>query len=182
MEVHETESGTFEKMITLGRISAAYGIKGWARVYSYTDPIDNILSYQPWHLRHTEGWQQIEVLDSRRQGKGIIARLASCETRDDVESFIGTEIAVPESRLAQLGDGDYYWSQLQGLAVINIDNQRFGVVHHLLETGANDVLVVHADDASMDGQERLIPYLVDKVVKSVDLEAGEMIIDWDASW
>lgn len=180
--MHAADSGTSDEMLAVGRISAAYGIKGWVKVYSYTDPIDNIRSYHPWYLKRSDGWEEIEVLQSRRQGKGIVAQLANCATRDDAEGFIGAEIAVPASILAELDDGEYYWSQLQGLAVINTENQRFGVVRHLLETGANDVLVVQADAASIDSQERLIPYLVDKVIKSIDPEAGEIIIDWDASW
>jgi 16S rRNA processing protein RimM len=182
MEVHAAGTSTSGEMISLGRISAAYGIKGWIKVYSFTDPIENILSYRPWYLIRGKGWEEVEVLDSRRQGKGIIAQLANCETRDDVEGFLGTEIAIPASLLAELDDGEYYWTQLQGLAVTNTEDQRFGVVNHLLKTGANDVLVVRADEASMDTDERLIPYLMDKVIKSVDLEAGKIIIDWDASW
>jgi 16S rRNA processing protein RimM len=182
MEVHAAGTSTSGEMISLGRISAAYGIKGWIKVYSFTDPIENILSYRPWYLRRGKGWEEVEVLDSRRQGKGIIALLANCETRDDVEGFLGAEIAIPASLLAELDDGEYYWTQLQGLAVTNTEDQRFGVVNHLLKTGANDVLVVRADEASMDTDERLIPYLMDKVIKSVDLEAGKIIIDWDASW
>lgn len=182
MAVHSTDLSTPDEMISLGRISAAYGIKGWIKVYSYTDPIDNITSYHPWFLKRRDVWEQIEVLHSRRQGKGIIAQLANCETRDDVDGYLGAEIAVPASALAKLDDGEYYWNQLQGLAVINTDRQRFGVVHTLLETGANDVIVVHADAESIDAQERLIPYLMDQVIKSIDLEAGEIIIDWDASW
>jgi len=182
MEVPAADSSTSDAMITLGRISAAYGIKGWIKIYSFTDPIADILSYSRWYLKRTGEWQEIEVLDSRPQGKGIVARLANCETRDDAEGLISAEIGVPASLLAELDDGEYYWNQLQGLAVINMENQRFGVIHHLLETGANDVIVVQADAASIDKQERLVPYLMDKVIKSVDLEAGEIIIDWDASW
>jgi 16S rRNA processing protein RimM len=182
MEVHATDSSTSNEMISLGRISAAYGIKGWVKVYSYTDPIDNITSYHPWYFKRNGGWEEIEVLESRQQGKGMVAQLANCETRNDAEDLIGTEIAVPASLLAELDDGEYYWNQLQGLAVLNTENQRFGVVHHLLETGANDVIVVQADEASIDAQERLIPYLVGKVIKSIDLGRSEIIIDWDASW
>lgn len=182
MAVQAKDLSTSDEMISLGRISAAYGIKGWIKVYSFTDPIDNITAYRSWFLKRREEWEEIAVRQSRQQGKGIIAQLANCETRDDVEGYLGAEIAVPASSLAKLDDGEYYWNQLQGLAVINTDKQRLGVVHNLLETGANDVIVVHADDASIDAQERLIPYLVDKVIKSINLETGEIIIDWDASW
>jgi 16S rRNA processing protein RimM len=182
MEVHGTGSSTSDEMLSLGRISAAYGIKGWIKVYSFTDPIDNITSYNPWYLKRSIGWEEFAVLESRRQGKGIVVRLANCETRDDAEGFIGTEIAVPASELVELDDGEFYWNQLQGLVVINTENKRFGVVHDLLETGANDVLVVQADAASIDEQERLVPYVMDQVIKSIDLESGEIIIDWDASW
>jgi 16S rRNA processing protein RimM len=182
VEVQSPTSSTSEEMTVLGRISAAYGIKGWIKIYSFTDPIENIFSYQPWYLKQQGGWKQIEVLNGRHQGKGIIAQIANCETRNDAESYKGIEIAVPASALAELEDGEYYWSQLQGLVVLNTNNQRFGVIDHILETGANDVLVVQADTESIDGQERLIPYIEDKVVQSVDLETGTMIIDWDASW
>jgi len=121
-------------------------------------------------------------MNSRRQGKGIVALLVNCDTRDDAIAYIGAEIAVPASLLAKLAVGEYYWNQMQGLVVLNTKNQRFGVVHHLLEAGANDVIVVQADDSSIDSRERLVPYLADKVVKSINLDAGEIIIDWDAGW
>lgn len=169
-------------MISLGRISAAYGIKGWLKVWSYTDPLENITSYQPWYLKQKGSWQEVKVINSRRQGKGLIAQLEGCETRDDVDAYIGKEIAVPGGSLASLAEGEYYWSQLEGLTVLNTERQVFGVIDHILETGANDVIVVKATAASIDEQERLIPYLKEKVIKSVSLETGEIIIDWDASW
>jgi len=181
-EVHANATGTSEQLLTIGRVAAAHGIKGWIKVYSYTDPPENIISYTPWYFKISGAWVRIDVLSSRKQGKSIVARLDKCETRNDAESFLGVDIAIPSTSLAQLEDGDYYWNQLHGLVVINTEQKRFGTVTKLIQTGANDVMVVKADKQSIDDLERLVPYIKSRVIKSIDLDTGEIIVDWDASW
>lgn len=152
------------------------------RIYSYTDPIESILSYRPWMLRIRNGWKEMPVAQGRKLAKAIIARLDGCDSRDQAMVYRGAEIAISSSQLAELKEGDYYWQQLEGLSVIDSEGNRLGRVDHLIETGANDVLVVQGDASSIDGRERLIPFIKGRVITDVDLAAGNIAVDWDAEF
>lgn len=170
------------KGIQLGRINAAYGLKGWVKIYSHTDPIEQILSYSPWQL-HKDGKEfQVEVAKGKVQGKGIIALLVGFEDRDRAESLIGYEVWIDRNRLPQLESGEYYWNQLEGLEVVNQSGISLGKVDHLLETGANDVLVVKPDSGSFDDQERLIPFVEGEVIKEVNLETAIIVVSWETDY
>lgn len=165
-----------DTLVTVGRVSGVYGVKGWLRIYSYTEPRDNILQYNPWQLRLPDGWRSVELLAGRSHGKGVIAQLAGCEDRDQAARWVDAEIAVRRAQLPATPEGEYYWRDLIGLRVVNTEGEALGVVDHLLETGAHDVLVVRGE------RERLIPYALGEVVTAVDLEAGELQVDWDADF
>src|SRR5690554_1838604 len=108
--------------------------------------------------------------------------LKGIDDRELARSYGGAEIRVPTELLPELPEGEFYWHQLEGLEVFTVDGECLGKVHHLLETGSNDVLVVHATASSIDQRERLIPYLPDlpdQVVKGVDLENSRIVVDWD---
>ncbi|MEJ2343825.1 MAG: ribosome maturation factor RimM [Gammaproteobacteria bacterium] len=161
------------KLITMGRISGLFGVRGWVKVFSSTDPRENILQYRPWYVRAADQWQAMEVAEGQRHGKGVIARLEGVDDRDAASALVGAEIAVRRDQLAALKPDEYYWSDLEGLRVVTTGGADLGTVDHLLETGANDVLVVRGE------RERLIPYLRGDVVKDVDLEQGLIQVDWD---
>ncbi|GGY69188.1 ribosome maturation factor RimM [Marinobacter zhanjiangensis] len=163
----------------IGRITSVFGVKGWLKVYSYTDPVDGILSYRHWTLVHDGKRIAAELDTGRRQGQGIVVKLKGIDDRDLARTYGGAEIRVPLSELPDLPEGEYYWYQLEQLSVYTVEGERLGKVDHLLETGSNDVLIVKADDASIDQRERLIPYLPDDVVREVDLAAGRLVVDWD---
>lgn len=148
-------------------------MKGWVRVFSYTDPRDNIVHYQPWYLRCDGTWQARRVAEGKRHGKGVIVRLEGCEDRDQAAALMDCEIGVRRDQLPPTAPGEYYWNDLLGLDVVTVQNEPLGKVDHLLETGANDVLVVQGE------RERLIPFVRGKVVMQVDLEAGVIQVDWD---
>ncbi|MBZ2189565.1 ribosome maturation factor RimM [Alcanivorax sp. JB21] len=169
-----------EDALIIGRVVAAYGIKGWVKVHSFTDPKDNIFSYQPWYLRSPTGWQQVKVTSWRIQGKSLVACIDGCADRTLAESsLLGRDIAMPRSALPAPQAGEYYWRDLIGLRVSLADGRVLGVIRQMLETGANDVMVVQGDSESIDRQERLIPWLPDRVVGKVDLVAGTVEVDWD---
>lgn len=163
----------------IGRITSVFGVKGWLKVYSYTDPVDGILNYRHWILIQDGRRFAAELETGRRQGQGIVVKLKDIDDRDLARTYGGAEIRVPTSELPELPEGEYYWHQLEKLAVFTVEGERLGQVHHLLETGSNDVLVVRADAASIDQRERLIPYLPDQVVLEVDLAAERLVVDWD---
>ncbi len=157
----------------MGHIAGVHGVKGWVRVFSYTEPRDNIIQYRPWYLHRGDGWQAWQVAEGKAHGKGVIARLENCEDRDQALALMRCEVGVRRDQLPATAPGEYYWNDLLGLEVVTLQNEPLGKVAHLLETGANDVLVVTGD------RERLIPFVANDVIKRVDLEAGVIQVDWD---
>jgi len=161
------------ELVVVGRVSGPFGVRGWVRVVSDTDPPGRIVAYSPWHLRMSGRSMVAAVLEGRTHGRGVIARLEGVEDRDAARSLAGAEIAVERSRLPALEEGEHYWADLIGLRVVTVAGRELGRVTGLMETGANDVLVVSGE------RERLIPYLPDRVVHGVDLESGRITVDWD---
>ena len=157
----------------LGRISGLFGVKGWVKVYSYTEPREAVLNYDRWLLSGNDGWREATVAEGQRHGKTVIVRIEGYDDRDEAARLIGTEIGVPRDTLPETQDDQYYWSDLEGLQVVNREGSVLGKVDYLLETGANDVMVVKGE------QERLIPFVIDKVVLGVDLANGEISVDWE---
>lgn len=162
-----------ERRVLLGRVSGLYGVQGWVRVHSHTQPRESILGYTPWHILRGGVWEERGVLAGRRHGKTVVARLDGCEDRDMARELIGAEVYVPRQALGSPGEGEYFWADLVGLRVVTTGGADLGRVDALMETGANDVLVVKGD------RERLVPFLVEQVVKAVDLDAGSIEVDWD---
>ena len=169
-------------LVNVGRITAVYGIKGWVKVHSYTEPQDNLFEYYPWFLKTKHGVKQVEIDEARPHGDAYVAHIVGVDDRDLAAEYTATDIAIKKNLLPELGDGEYYWSQLQGLVVsteVDGKRQRLGVISNILETGANDVLIVAADAESIDQRERLIPYVPGQFVISIDLEVREIIVNWD---
>jgi 16S rRNA processing protein RimM len=157
----------------MGRIAAPYGVRGWVRVVTFTEAPANLLAYSPWYLKREGGWQAVELLDGREHGKGLVAQLAGCDDRDKAAALSGSEIGVYRSQLPVPDSDEYYWSDLVGMQVFTTRDVLLGVVDHLIETGANDVLVIQGE------RECLVPFVRDQVIKSVDIAAGVIRVDWD---
>lgn len=192
-------------LIDVGRIAGAFGVKGWLKVMSDTEPADNIVNYSPWWLKTPHGVKPFKLLEYKHGSNGLLVRLEGVDGRDQAAEYRMTKIAIDQSQLVALHAGDYYWHQLIGLNVVSeYKGQRayFGRVKEMLETGANDVLVVdpaEREDSeghhhkekpeSIDPQsvpmvqiqskQRLIPYVPDTYVLSIDLQRGEMVVNWD---
>jgi 16S rRNA processing protein RimM len=160
-------------MILMGRVSGLFGVKGWLKIYSHAAPREGILDYKVWYLMRDGNWQPFRVAAGQRQGKSVVAHLEGYDDRDQATSLLGSDIAIRREQLPALADGEYYWSDLEGLRVVNLQGIELGVVSYLFETGANDVLVVKGE------RERLIPYTLGMAVKSVDLQDGQITVDWD---
>ncbi|HMU90918.1 MAG: ribosome maturation factor RimM [Pseudomonadales bacterium] len=171
-----------DEWVVLGKVSTAFGIKGWVKIHSYTEPPENLLHYpQLWRVT-AQGRQKIDLVEAKVQGRGLIGRFADCDDRDQALGYAGDELAVPATALPELEAGDYYWHQLEGMRVINRQGELLGWVDRLFETGANDVVVVRPGEGSIDERERLIPYLPERVVIRVDLEQAELHVDWPADF
>ena len=158
--------------VILGKVAGVYGVQGWVKIESYTRPREGIFEYGSWQLGTKEGWKTFEVITGRPQGPGLIAQLNGVSDRDQARSLIGAQIAIARDQFPPAGEGEMYWIDLEGCKVVNRDGETLGIVSHLLETGANDVLVVR------DNVERLIPYVGD-FIDEVDLEAKVIRVDWD---
>lgn len=167
-----------DSQLQIGKIVAAHGIKGWVSVYSYTDPVPQILDYSPWYLVRGKSKQTVEVRDGRLQGKKLVASLIDVTDRNAAEALIGFDIYMPREALPVLEEGEYYWHQLTGLRVFNEAGANLGTISELMETGANDVLVVAPDKGSVDEEQRLIPFIMDEIVREIDLDAGTVKVNW----
>lgn len=170
----EAGPGARREKVLLGRISGAHGIKGWVRIHSDTDPRDAIFSYQPWLIGTSETPRL--VITGRNQGKHLVAELEGVHDRNEAESLAGQDITVFRDQLPKLPRGRYYWNDLVGFRVVNQDDRELGLIKSFLATGANDVMVVSGE------RERLIPFVRDRFVKQVDLQAGTVKVDWDADF
>lgn len=171
-----SESG---ELVTVGRITAVYGVRGWVKVHSFTDPMDNILQFQQWWLQGEKGWEPLTIDGGKRHGKGLIVHIKDVDDRDVAARFCQRDVAISRGEMPTLQEGEYYWHQLEGLRVVSQfggAEYDFGNVVRLMETGANDVLVVRG---GADGRERLIPYIPGEYVTDIDLEAGVLTVDWD---
>ena len=187
-------------LLVAGRIGRAHGIQGWVRVNSYTEPLENLLSYSPWFLSANErplqtaqladflpGTRQdlratAEVEEGRHHGRGLIVRLKDCDNRNQAERLRGLCIQIEEEQLPILDAEDFYWKDLIGLKVFNQQGRLLGEVQRLMETGANDVLVVCSTEDSEDQRQRMIPWLPGQVVARVDLETSALTVDWELDY
>jgi 16S rRNA processing protein RimM len=164
-----------EKLVKMGRIAAPFGVKGWARIQPDTAQAQSLLAYKTWWVESASGWREVAVAEARVQGRDLVARLGGCDDRDAAAALRGMAVAVPREALPRAGDGEYYWVDMIGLAVVNGDAREFGRISGILQTGANDVLVVAGE------RERLIPFITE-VVREVDLASGVVRVEWDADY
>lgn len=159
--------------IKVGKVSGVFGVKGWVKVFSFTDDRENILGFSPWLLKKDSDSRLIKVIDGMLQGKAVVARLDGINDRDQAAGLMGWDIFISPEQLPKAAEGEYYWSDLIGLNVETIEGVSLGVVDSLMETGANDVVIVHGE------RERVIPFLQGQTIIKIDLETGKMIVDWD---
>lgn len=162
-----------EQHISVGKVSGVFGVKGWVKVFSFTDPRENILIYSPWLLKKGDQTKVVNVVDGQLQSKTIVAQLSGINDRDQAEGLMGWDIFITQNQLPKAAKGEYYWSELIGLNVETIAGVQLGVVDSLLETGANDVIIVRGE------RERVIPFLQGQTIINVDLDAGKIVVDWD---
>jgi 16S rRNA processing protein RimM len=166
-----------DQYVVIGRFGAAHGVKGWIRVTCFTENKDTALNYQPWFKKTPSGWSKIHLTSYKQQAKHLVVQIEGCEDRNQAQLLTNIEIAAQKSSLPTLEGDQYYWADLEGLTVIGQDGQELGVIDHLLETGANDVMVV----LDADKQRFLVPFIMNTVVKSVNLTTKKVLIDWELS-
>lgn len=170
--LHTRNSETGQgRIIPLGHVSGVHGVKGWVKIHSLTEPREAIFEYQPWLMG--DALQECRVIEGKKHGNRLIALLENVQGREQAEALVNTAISVHREQFPRLAAGEYYCTDLEGLAVELEDGRELGTISNLLATGANDVMVVKGD------RERLIPFVLEQYVKQVDLEGGRVIVDWD---
>ena len=166
-------SKDLEEIVVMGKVLVPYGVNGWVKVYSFTEKIESFLTYKKLFLSKDQTtWLEIKPIEIKLHGKTIIAKFSEIADRTQAENYKNYLIGVPKDYLPQLNENQYYWNDLIGFEVLNLQNFSFGLVDTYIETGANDVIVVKGD------KERLIPYTSMTVLK-IDTIKDKIIVDWD---
>lgn len=167
-------------MIIVGKLGSSYGIRGWIKIFSYTEQSESIFAYKPWYLNIRGKWQEIELDDWKKHKNAFIGKLAGVSDRDDVQAYTNYEIGVSVKQFPELPQGRFYWKDLYGMRVETTAGYDLGTVSEIMETGSNDVLVVTANTKDAFNQkERLIPFLRPQVIKNIDVSANRIEVDWD---
>ena len=169
MDQHDSD------LICVGHILGAQGLKGWVKVFSNTSPRANIIKYGPWLVEQNNGLNRFDV-QGREQGKQVLAKLSEIDDRNQAEALTGCKLYIRATQLPALGENEYYWSDLIGMSVETLQSEPLGIVDSLIETGADDVLVLKGE------RERLIPFVMDEIVRSVDLENQRIVVDWSPEY
>ncbi len=177
---HDSSSSTEKKQpdswVVMGRITAPYGVKGWVKVYVQTAQLDSLLDYSTWWLRSGDGaWREVSVEAAKVHSGTLVAQLAGVADRDAAISLKGHEVAVLREQLPAPEASEFYWADLIGLKVVNVQGHEFGHVARILQTGANDVLVVAGEP------ETLIPF-ISGAIEKVDIAAGLISVDWSKDY
>jgi 16S rRNA processing protein RimM len=164
-----------EHLVVMGRITVPYGVRGWINIQPDTEYLDSLFDYPVWWIQAEGVWKAFSVEEVKVHGDHLVAKLEGVIDRDQAFKLKGKTIAVPRDELPEPEEGEYYWSDLVGLEVENLQGEKFGRIDSLFETGANDVMVVKGE------QERLIPFIA-QVVQEVDIAGKRMVVDWDADF
>ena len=164
-----------DESICVGHIIGVHGVKGWVKIFSDTSPRENILNYSPWIIQTGEETKTTAV-SGRLQGKNVVAQLAGVEDRDQAAGLIGSKIYIEPGQLPKLKEGEYYWSDLIGMMVESLESEPLGIIDTMMETGANDVMVLQGD------RERLIPFVIDEIVQEIDLVNKRVVVDWQPDY
>lgn len=167
--------GDPERKVLLGQVGATFGVQGWVKIHSYTDPPENILDYGPWQICRAGAWREIEVEDGRVTAKGVLAKFAGVNTPEDARLEAGAQIAVRRNELPPAAPGEYYWSDLEGLDAVGQDGTPLGRIEEFRTTPAGALVVIKGE------REHWVPFVKERIV-SVDLDAGRVVLDWAADW
>ena len=199
-KIGEKKSVDLDDCVQLGKLVGVWGVKGWLKVFSYTRPRKNIGQYKRWLLVPTSSKKRnnatvkksqslqailVAIKNCKEQGQNIVANIEGIDYRDQAENLLGFEVYIEKSQLKPLNKGEFYWSDMIGCDVINTQNDALGKVTSIMETGANDVLVVQQDSQDQDTLDNLLEHLVpysDDIVLSVDIKNSLIQVDWGVDY
>jgi len=170
-----TPASASDRIVILGKIAGAFGVKGWIKVKSYTEPLDNILGYETWQLGRDGKWMPVKIEDARVTDKGVLAKLEGMNSPEEVRLKVGLELGVWRSEMPSPEPGEFYLSDLEGIEAMSSNGERLGRVDHFRSTPAGTVMVIQGE------QEHWVPFVKDRIVK-VELDAGRIVLDWSVDW
>jgi 16S rRNA processing protein RimM len=167
-----------DDLVLVGHVSGAYGIHGWIRIRPYSADADALLHAKTWWL-DKPALRDVEMMQAKVHGEDVVAQLMGIADRDAAEALKGATVQVRRSHFPPLADNEFYWVDLIGLAVENLQGESFGKVVDLMDNGAHPILRVQAP-ADAEGEkprEWLIPF-VDQFVTAVDRQREKITVDW----
>lgn len=167
--------GANDRVVVLGKIAGTFGVRGWVKINSYTEPPDNILEYADLLIGGGEHWNSIELEDGKITGRGVLGKLKGIETPEDARTRVGAELGVRRSALPPPAPGEYYWSDLEGLDAESPSGERLGRVDHFRATPAGTMIVLRGD------RELWVPFVKERIVK-VDLAQRRIVLEWSLDW
>ena len=171
-------------VVPVGTIGRAHGVRGQVRIRSDMDPPEDLLRHDTWLVERAGDWRPVAVRSARPHGNVLVAHLQGIEDRDAAAELAGTRVGLPRDALPALDDGQYYWVDLIGLEVLDEGGESLGVVRKMIETGANDVMVVGprpcgpSTPGAARAAERVIPFVTGDVIREVDLDARRIRVSW----
>ncbi|HCE10765.1 MAG TPA: ribosome maturation factor RimM [Oxalobacteraceae bacterium] len=174
-------------LVLVGYVSGAYGLDGWVRIKAYSSDADALLHAKTWWLAQSKAQPElrdVEMLQAKSHGGDVVARLMGVAGRDAAEALKGATVHISRRHFPALADNEYYWVDLIGLAVENLQGDQFGLVKDMMDSGAHPILRVAVADPSVlekGKQELLIPF-VEHIVKTVDLKAKKITVDWELDY
>lgn len=165
------------QQLELGKINGFWGVNGWLKVFSYTDPKEDITQYKKLNLHSNGSMKSLQVEQARMQAKTIVIKFVGYDSREQAEALLGSVVSINKQDLPELEEDEFYWHELIGLNVFNLQQKQLGIVDSMLATQADDVLVIKSADA--EKREYLIPFVMEYFVCEVDLENRRIIVDWE---
>ncbi len=171
-----TEQFADKDLVVMAQIAAPFGIKGWVKLQTFTESPDSLDAYASWLVRGPKGWEEFELEEFAVNAKGAVAKFKGFDDRSAAELLRKRDIAIPRDALEQPADGEHYWIDLIGAEVVNTLGERLGKIETLMETGANDVLVVR------DGTTELLIPFIDEVIVKVDRHAKVVTLNWQKDY
>ena len=160
-----------DEFILVASVGKPVGLKGWAKVNSFTRPPENLFNFKNFFLDVDGDKENINIDKFSKSGKNYILKVESLDSIEEIERLKNKEIFIKSEDLPKLKENEFYWKDLIGMEVRQIDGTVIGVVVEIIETGSDDVLVVEKNN-----KKELIPFNFGEIIKEVS--DNSIIVDW----
>jgi len=175
LQVNAASGAVPDDLVLVGHVTGAFGIQGWVRIRPYSADAEALLHAKTWWLDKPD-LHDVDALQAKIHGEDVVAQLMGVADRNAAEALKGATVQVRRSHFPPLSNNEFYWIDLIGLAVENLQGESLGTVADLMDNGAHPILRVVAPDGDKS-KESLIPF-VDRFVKTVDQAEKKITVDW----